>query len=95
MLDCTVKEIKAKLNDRIIEVVSSLLPNGKHMGNEWITGDANGSAGKSLKVHLSGDKVGVWCDFATGKSGDIINLWCITRNLSFPDAMNEIRQRCV
>jgi len=93
MLDCTVKEIKAKLNDRIIDVVSSLLPHGKQVGNEWIAGDANGSSGKSLKVHLAGDKVGVWSDFATGESGDIINLWCIVRNLSFLDAMNEIRQK--
>ena len=93
MLNYTIAEIKLKLHGKIMEVVRYLLPHGKRMGNEWIAGDAHGSTGKSLKVHLEGDKIGIWSDFATGDSGDIINLWCITRNISFSGAISEMRQK--
>jgi twinkle protein len=30
---------------------------------------------ESLKVHLTGDKAGIWQDFATGEGGDLLDLW--------------------
>ena len=29
----------------------------------WVAGDIDGSNGDSLKVHLAGDKAGIWCEF--------------------------------
>jgi twinkle protein len=56
-------------------VARMLLPNGKREGHEWRAGSTDGEAGKSLGVHLTGAKAGVWCDFATGENGDLLDLW--------------------
>jgi twinkle protein len=52
---------------------------GKREGAELRYGDVGGAAGKSLGVHLTGAKAGVWCDFASGDSGDLLDLWAATR----------------
>jgi twinkle protein len=65
------------------------LPHGKRVGNEWRCGSVDGDVGKSVGVHLTGDKAGVWSDFATGESGDLIDLWCAVRCCSTATAMNE------
>jgi putative DNA primase/helicase len=54
--------------------VRELLPNGTSQGHEWLVGNVHGDRGSSLAVHLSGAKAGVWCDFATGQSGDALDL---------------------
>ena len=83
------KEISEALSKRVVEIVSYLLPNGKKQGDEWCAGDVLGSAGDSLKVHLTGEKVGVWCDFATGQSGDLLDLWAFNRSISLLEAIKE------
>lgn len=66
-----------------------LLPNGKRKGSEWRTGDADGSEGDSLGVHLTGTKAGVWSDFATGESGDLIGLWMLCTGADLGTACQE------
>lgn len=66
-----------------------LLPNGKRSGSEWEAGDTSGDKGSSLRVHLNGEKAGVWSDFATGESGDAIGLWMACRNLDLRAACKE------
>lgn len=70
-------------------VAKALLPNGKPRGHEWICGDVNGSEGDSCAVHLHGEKAGVWADFATGQSGDLLDLWQATKGISLKEAMHE------
>jgi hypothetical protein len=70
----TAAELSAALTDRITELVRDLLPGGHREGHEWRCGNTRGEAGSSLAVHLTGDKSGVWCDFATGESGDALDL---------------------
>lgn len=41
--------------------------------------DTAGESGKSLKVCIGGDKAGLWKDFATEQSGDLIDLWAACR----------------
>lgn len=66
-----------------------LLPGGRaHQGN-WVIGGVNGDAGKSLHIQLTGPKAGVWVDFATGESGDLIGLWQAVRNTSLKDSCIE------
>lgn len=73
-------------------VCRELLPNGKRQANEWCCGSVDGEAGQSLKVHLGGDKAGVWSDFAeTGKGGDLIDLWGAVRGLSVGETLREVR----
>ena len=80
----------ARLLSRDVEsVVRLLLPNGKRVGAEWRVGGVEGEAGKSMGVHMTGDKAGVWLDGATGQSGDLVGLWMAVKGLSLRDACKE------
>lgn len=82
-------EISALLSAQVEGVVRHLLPNGKRCGPEWRVGGIEGEAGKSMGVHLTGDKAGVWMDGATGESGDLIGLWMATRRVDLREACRE------
>jgi len=84
--------IKEGLAQRAQDVAAMLLPNGRKTGNEWRCGSLQGEEGKSLAVHLTGHKAGVWCDFATGEAGDLIDLWQRTRGLSFVEVLDHARE---
>ncbi|QBR84714.1 toprim domain-containing protein [Legionella israelensis] len=83
------KEISKLLAQKAEDIARLLLPNGKKSGNEWCIGNINGDLGKSLKIHLNGEKAGVWCDFANGDSGDLLDLWVKTKNLTLSKAIKE------
>ncbi len=82
--------LKQKLDGNVESVAKHLLPNGKKEGHEWRAGSVAGEEGKSLGIHLSGEKRGVWCDFSTGECGDLIDLWAATKRLSLSEALSEI-----
>src|SRR5690606_27386100 len=67
-----------------------LLPNGKREGQEWRAGSLDGEAGKSLGVHLTGAKAGVFCDFATGEGGDLLDLWAQVRGVGIGEAGSQV-----
>ena len=52
----TPSDISKRLADRAADVARHLLPGGKREGAEWRAGDASGEKGKSLGVHLVGEK---------------------------------------
>lgn len=81
------KEVSQMLAQRAQDVAMKLLPNGKKHGTEWCAGDIYGNAGESLKVHLTGEKAGVWCDFATGERGDLLDLWAMSNMIPIADAL--------
>lgn len=87
----TAAEISERLTRQAESVAQRLLPNGKRDGREWVAGSAAGEAGKSLKVCLGGDKAGLWCDFATSQSGDLLDLWAISKGISIADALRDAR----
>src|SRR5689334_4726543 len=80
------------LAQRAQEIAQFLLPKGKRAGNEWCVGNIDGEPGDSLRVHLSGEKSGVWSDFATGEAGDLINLWASNRKIEPKAALKEAQQ---
>ncbi len=84
-------EIKTLLASRAEEVAALLLPNGKRQGAEWCAGSTNGDAGQSLKVRLDGAKAGVWSDFSSGESGDLLDLWASVRGLDFVEALRQAK----
>jgi twinkle protein len=86
-----IKDIAQRLNEQAERVAKYLLPAGRTVGREWEAGSTQGEQGRSLKVCLSGSKVGVWSDFANGDSGDLIDLWRITKGLSLSESLKEIR----
>lgn len=84
-------EIKRRLADRALPVAEMLFPNGRKEGQEWRVGSVSGEKGKSLGVHLSGAKAGVWQDFSTGDGGDLLALWMATKGCTLVEAMDEAR----
>ncbi len=86
-----ITEIKRMLGQQAQSIAEHLLPAGKREGQEWRAGSTAGDAGKSLGVHLSGPKAGIWSDFSTGQTGDLIDLWMETKRLELGPALDEIR----
>jgi len=84
-----IVEIKRQLIDRADAVAAHLLPAGKRAGHEWVVGSLDGERGKSLCVCITGNKAGVWSDFATGEGGDLIDLWRQVRRIDLPATLAE------
>lgn len=82
-------EIARRLAGDAEQVARYLLPQGKRDGHEWRAGSVGGETGQSLGVRLTGDKAGVWADFAGDGSGDLIDLWMAVRGVDLPEAMRE------
>jgi len=87
----TPREISERLAQDAEGIAGMLLPQGKREGHEWRAGSVVGDAGKSLGVHLTGTKAGVWQDFAAGQGGDLLDLWAATRGVSLADAINQAK----
>jgi twinkle protein len=90
-MNVTPKDIVARLNADILGVCRHLLPNGKRSGHEWEAGSVHGEEGKSLRVHLVGEKTGVWADFHAGDKGDVLDLWCEVRQIGIGQAIQEAK----
>jgi Toprim domain len=69
-----IKMVIDKLTDRIEELARKLLPKGIREGHEYCIGSLEGEPGRSLKICLAGAKAGIWCDFASGETGDAFDL---------------------
>lgn len=85
----TPREISERLAESVESVCRHLFPKGEREGQEWRVGSLDGEVGKSLGIHLSGNKAGVWSDFATEESGDLLSLWMKGRGISLKEAMKE------
>jgi len=87
----TPRDIAERLARDAEGVSKMLLPNGKHDGNEWRAGSVNGEPGKSLGVRLTGDKAGVWRDFAADQGGDLLDLWAASKGVALREAINQAK----
>ena len=87
-----ITTIKRGLAARAQSVAEMLLPAGKKDGSEWRVGSLNGEPGKSLGVHLTGSKAGLWKDFAADDGGDLIDLWMATSGLSLVEVLDRARE---
>jgi twinkle protein len=87
-------EIKDALRERVDELAHYLFPAGVREGTHWCVGDVTGTPGKSLKICLTGDKAGLWGDFADSQnhSRSLIDLWMQARNVDFKTALREAAQ---
>ncbi|WP_168464962.1 AAA family ATPase [Wolbachia endosymbiont of Ctenocephalides felis wCfeT] len=85
------EHLKAQLSLNIRSCLSYLLPRGTFRGDKFYVGDVYGHKGKSLVVELTGNKAGLWHDFATGKGGDIFDLWsAVTGKNQFTETIADI-----
>jgi twinkle protein len=87
-----IREINQLLTERAEEVAAMLIPAGRKAGREWEAGSVDGEQGRSLKVCIEGSKRGRWSDFATGESGDLLDLWQKACGLSLADALKAAKQ---
>src|ERR1051325_6468554 len=62
------------LAERAGSLCAELLPAGLREGAEWRIGSVAGEPGRSMAVHLSGAKAGVWQDWAANIGGDALDL---------------------
>lgn len=69
-----IAEIVGMLAARAPELCATLFPQGRREGHEFRIGDLDGNPGRSLAVHLTGARAGVWSDFASGEAGDALDL---------------------
>jgi len=85
------RQIKELLRERVAELAPYLFPNGKREGVHWCVGSVNGEPGKSFKICLTGEKAGLWGDFAeSGKHArSLLDLWMNARNADFKTALRE------
>jgi len=88
----TATELTPLLAARAEDVCRHLLPNGRVDHGNWVTGSVSDDQGKSLHVQLTGDRAGVWLDFATGDKGDLIGLWKSVTGLSLKDSCQAAQQ---
>jgi hypothetical protein len=70
-------ELRSRLLDQLETMLLYLFPHGKHRGSRFLVGNLQGEPGDSLVIELAGEKGGVWIDFATGESGDVLTLWAV------------------
>lgn len=89
----TPSALSDMLSAQVESVCRDLLPQGKKIGHEWCVGSVDGDEGKSLKVHLTGDKAGLWSDFAEGgKGGDLLDLIAATQRCELKEAIKHACQ---
>lgn len=85
-------EVKASLLRQLESVLGYLYPKGfsDPKGRTFYIGDVHGSEGESLNVVLTGERAGLWHDFATAEGGDIFDLWQAARGLpSFRETIRD------
>lgn len=87
----TPRDIAQRLSQDAEAVSRMLLPNGKREGAEWRAGSVEGEAGKSLGVHLTGAKAGVWADFSANTGGDLLDLWAAVKGISLAEAIRRAK----
>jgi hypothetical protein len=82
-------EIRKEITARAQEFVEWMFPCAvvHKSGSYAVVGDIYGQPGESLYIHLTGQKAGMWKDFASAgdRGGDLIGLFMATNNFSNGD----------
>ena len=91
MNSLSIREVSRLLSERTEQVVSHLLPNAVRRGNQMVVGSVLGEPGNSLKINLSGEHSGRWKDWATGESGDLLDLWAAVMGTDLAGALKDAK----
>ena len=85
------EDIKRRIQERLVDYLMALFPNGKRRGSKFVMGNVQGDKGKSLEVVLDGKEPGLWHDFENGAGGDIVTLTAADQGLDaqrdFPEVV--------
>ena len=90
--NASIKDIASLLSQQAEQVAMHLFANGVRDGKHICVGSVNGEHGQSLKIVVEGDKAGFWRDFSADQSGDLVDLWALSKGLEKPAALKEIRE---
>ncbi len=89
--------LKRRMAMRAQSILFHLFPNGRVHGQEFHIGDVHGAPGKSLKISLREDRLGVGADFEAGQHfSDLIDVWAAAtgriarRSSDFAEIIEEI-----
>ena len=84
-------EIKRELIRRVEEFARYVFPDGKRVGNHWCVGSIAGEPGQSFKICLTGEKIGLWGDFAESQKHhrSLVDLLMEKRGVDFKTALHE------
>lgn len=88
----TIKDMAAMLAVQALTVAKHLFPEGVLEGPHFCIGNVDGAPGRSLKITVQGDKTGRWKDFAADQSGDLIDLWYLSRHITKGAALKDIKE---
>lgn len=88
----TIKDIIHTMNQNIDLIINKLLPGGVERNGEYEIGSIHGEAGKSMKIRMRGEKVGIWSDFASGQGGDLLDLWCEKRGVGISEGLTQVKE---
>lgn len=92
----SVDILKQRLHNQLTAVLLHLFPMGTKRTSHFLIGNIQGEAGESLKIELSGPKIGMWHDFATNEGGDILSLWGAAKGLDprhdFPEIISTVHE---
>lgn len=93
MSQLKAEDIAQRLSSQAESVVKELLPQGRLVSHEWCAGSINGEPGDSLKIKITGDRVGLWKDFASSeKGGDLLDLWAAARDCDIGTAILQAKE---
>ena len=82
--------VKAELANCAEKFARWLFPNGRKQGREWVVGSLRGEPGQSCRIILSGEKAGLFTDWATGeRGGNLVELLRQVRGCDFREALRE------
>jgi twinkle protein len=83
-----IRALSQELGRHAHQICLEIFPDGVVESGCYKVGSVDGDRGRSLSVYLHGDKCGKWIDFATGDSGDMLDLIQQSRNVSLTEAMD-------
>jgi hypothetical protein len=84
--------VKAELASRSEKFAQWLFPYGRKHGREWVVGSLRGEPGQSCRIILSGEKAGLFIDWASGeKCGNLVELLRQVRGCDFAEALRQCK----
>lgn len=83
-----IRALSQQLGGHAHQICLEIFPEGRVESGCYKIGGIDGDRGRSLSVYLHGERAGKWIDFATGDSGDMIDLIQQQRGVSVTEAMD-------
>ena len=88
-----IAELKKYLAPHASTICQELYPDGRIESGHFKIGSLEGEAGRSLSVILTGDRAGMWTDFATSDHGDLIDLIMTSKGMSVIESKAWVEKR--